>query len=121
MKVQGESGFLYLDVLASLLVMTLFCSLLYVMIMSSIKQYGTMLQEDQTLQAMILYMEEGKADWMHHRALGDEVLPDVGETSFHRDITKREDGLYELQVIAYRHGEEVHRFRTYLLDPAHPQ
>ena len=119
MKVQEESGFLYLDVLASLLVMTLFCSLLYVMIMSSVKQYSTMLQEDQTLQAMILYMEEGKADGMHHKALGDEVLPDVGETSFHRDITRREDGLYELQVIAYRHGEEVHRFRTYLLEPNH--
>ena len=121
MKVQGESGFLYLDVLASLLVMTLFCSLLYVMIMSSVKQYATMLQEDQTLQTMILYMEEGKADWMYHRALGNEVLPDVGDTSFHREITRREDGLYELQVIAYRHGEEVQRFRTYLLEPAHPQ
>ena len=120
MKVQGESGFLYLDVLASLLVMTLFCSLLYVMITSSVKQYGTMLREEQTLQTMILYMEEGKADWMHHKAFEDEVLPDVGDTSFHREITRREDGLYELQVIAYRHGEEVHRIRTYLLNPAHP-
>ena len=117
MKVQRESGFRYLDVLASLLVMTLFCSLLYVMIMSSVKQYGTMLQEDQTLQAMILYMEEGKADWMHHRSLGEENLPDVGDTSFHREIV--EDGLYVLQVVAYRHGKEVHRFRTYLLDPNH--
>ncbi len=121
MKVQEESGFLYLDVLASLLVMTLFCSLLYVMIMSSVKQYGTMLQEDKTLQAMVLYMEEGKADWMRYRALGDEELPDVGDTSFQREITKRKDGLYELQVIAYRHGEEVHRFRTYLIEPVAPQ
>ena len=89
--------------------------------MSSVKQYGTMLQEDQTLQAMVLYMEEGKADWMRHRTLSDEELPDMGETSFHREITRREDGLYELQVIAYRHGEEVHRFRTYLIEPVPSQ
>ena len=60
-----EEGFLYMDVLASLFVMSLLCSTLFVLMMSSIQQYGKMMEEDRILQAMILYMEEGKASWAH--------------------------------------------------------
>lgn len=117
MKAQQE-GFLYMDVLASLLVMSLLCSTLFVLMMSSIQQYGKIMEEDRTLQAMILYMEEGKASWAYRKTLESDEPPSVGTTSFQRIVEEHRDGIQVLTVIAYRHGEEIHRFTTYLLEPS---
>ncbi len=116
MKAQQE-GFLYMDVLASLFVMSLLCSTLFVLMMSSIQQYGKMMEEDRALQAMILYMEEGKASWADRKTLESDEPPSVGTTSFQRIVEEHRDGIQVLTVIAYRHGEEIHRFTTYLLEP----
>lgn len=105
-----------MDVLASLFMMSLLCSTLFVLMMSSIQQYGKMMEEDRTLQAMILYMEEGKASWANETSSDSDELPNVGMTSFQRRIEVSPEGVYVLTVIAYRHGEEIHRFRTYLLE-----
>ena len=107
-----------MDVLASLFVMSLLCSTLFVLMMSSIQQYAKMMEEDKTLQAMILYMEEGKAGWAHGEILESDELPSVGTTSFRRIVKANQDGVQVLTVIAHRHGEEVHRFTTYLLPPS---
>ena len=115
MKVQQE-GFLYMDVLASLFVMSLLCSTLFVLMMSSIQQYGKMMEEDRTLQAMILYMEEGKASWASGTSSESDEPPSVGMTTFQRMVEENQDGMQVLTVIAYRHGEEIHRFTTYLLE-----
>ena len=85
MKAQQE-GFLYMDVLASLFVMSLLCSTLFVLMMSSIQQYRKMMEEDRTLQAMILYMEEGKASWADRKTLsidGNSLSAWRGNTSIH--------------------------------------
>lgn len=111
-----QAGFLYMDVLASLFVMSLLCSTLFVLMMSSIQQYGKMMEEDRTLQAMILYMEEGKATWANESSLDSDELPNVGMTSFKRVVETNQEGVHTLTVIAYRHGEEIHRFTTYLLE-----
>ena len=115
MKAQQE-GFLYMDVLASMFVMSLLCSTLFVLMMSSIQQYGKMMEEDRTLQAMILYMEEGKAIWASGTSSESDEPPDVGMTSFQRRVEVSPEGVHVLTVIAYRHGEEIHRFTTYLLE-----
>ena len=115
MKVQQE-GFLYMDVLASLFVMSLLCSTLFVLMMSSIQQYGKMMEEDRTLQARILYMEEGKASWASGTSSESDEPPSVGMTTFQRMVKENQDGMQVLTVIAYRHGEEIHRFTTYLLE-----
>ena len=117
MKVQQE-GFLYMDVLASLFVMSLLCSTLFVFMMSSIQQYGKMMEEDRTLQVMILYMEEGKASWANGTSSESDEPPSVGMTNFQRIVEANQDGVQVLSVIAYRHGEEIHRFTTYLLEPS---
>ncbi len=106
-----------MDVLASLFVMSLLCSTLFVLMMSSIQQYGKMMEEDRTLQAMILYMEEGKASWANGTSPDSDEPPSVGMTSFQRIIEMNQEGIQVLTVIAYRHGEEIHRFTTYLLPP----
>lgn len=106
-----------MDVLASLFVMSLLCSTLFVLMMSSIQQYGKMMEEDKTLQAMILYMEEGKAIWANGTSPESDEPPSVGTTSFQRMVETNLDGVEVLTVIAYRHGEEIHRFTTYLLPP----
>ncbi len=106
-----------MDVLASLFVMSLLCSTLFVLMMSSIQQYGKMMEEDRTLQAMILYMEEGKASWANGASSNSDEPPSVGATSFQRQVEIEQDGVQVLTVIAYRHGEEIHRFTTYLLPP----
>ena len=115
LKAQQE-GFLYMDVLASLFVMSLLCSTLFVLMMSSIQQYGKMMEEDRTLQAMILYMEEGKSNWANGTNSESDEPPSVGTTSFQRIVEEHRDGIQVLTVIAYRHGEEIHRFTTYLLE-----
>ncbi len=117
MKAQQE-GFLYMDVLASLFVMSLLCSTLFVLMMSSIQQYGKMMEEDRTLQAMILYMEEGKASWANGTSSESDEPPRVGITRFQRIVEVNQDGVQVLTVIAYRHGGEIHRFTTYLLPPS---
>ena len=117
MKAQQE-GFLYMDVLASLFVMSLLCSTLFVLMMSSIQQYGKLMEEDKTLQAMILYMEEGIATCANESSLDSNELPNVGMTSFKRVVEANQEGVHILTVIAYRHGEEIHRFTTYLLEPS---
>ena len=117
MKAQQE-GFLYMDVLASLFVMSLLCSTLFVLMMSSIQQYRKLMEEDKTLQAMILYMEEGKANWANGASSESDELPSVGATSFQRVMEANQDGIQVLTVIAYRHGDEIHRFTTYLLEPS---
>lgn len=117
MKAQQE-GFLYMDVLASLFVMSLLCSTLFVLMMSSIQQYRKMMEEDKTLQAMILYMEEGKSNWANGTNSESDEPPSVGTTSFQRIVEEHRDGIQVLTVIAYRHGEEIHRFTTYLLEPS---
>ena len=117
MKVQQE-GFLYMDVLASLFVMSLLCATLFVLMMSSIQQYGKMMEEDKTLQAMILYMEKGKASWANGTSSESDEPPNVGLTSFQRRVEVSPEGVHVLTVIAYRHGEEIHRFTTYLLEPS---
>lgn len=85
--------------------------------MSSIQQYGKMMEEDKTLQAMIWYMEEGKAIWANGTSPESDEPPSVGTTSFQRMVETNLDGVKVLTVIAYRHGEEIHRFTTYLLPP----
>lgn len=105
-----------MDVLASLLVMSLLCSTLFVLMMSSIQQYGKIMEEDRTLQAMILYMEEGKASWAKGTSFESDEPPSVGMTNFQRIVEANQEGIQVLTVIAYRHGEEIHRFTTYLLE-----
>lgn len=105
-----------MDVLASLFVMSLLCSTLFVLMMSSIQQYGKIMEEDRTLQAMILYMEEGKANWADRKTLESDEPLSVGMTNFQRIVEANQDGVQVLSVIAYRHGEEIHRFTTYLLE-----
>ena len=100
LKQQGESGFLYMDVLASLFVMSLLCSTLCVLMMSSIQQYRYMMEEDKTLQAMILYMEEGKATWMSEGTVDTDDPPAVGQTSFQRRVERNKEGCYVLTVSA---------------------
>ena len=73
-----------MDVLASLFVMSLLCSTLFVLMMSSIQQYEKMMEEDRILQAMILYMEEGKASWAHGQIPESGEPPTVGTTTFQR-------------------------------------
>ena len=104
-----------MDILASLFVMSLLCSTLFVLMMSSIQQYGKMMEEDRILQAMILYMEEGKASWAHGQIPESGEPPTVGTTTFQRKTEINQEGVRILMVIAYRHGEEIHRFTTYLL------
>ena len=98
--------------------MSLLCSTLFVLMMSSIQQYGKMMEEDRTLQAMILYMEEGTANWANGTSSESYEPPNVGVTSFQRIVETNQDGVQVLTVIAYRHGEEIHRFTTYLLEPS---
>jgi hypothetical protein len=117
LKAQQE-GFLYMDVLASLFVMSLLCSTLFVLMISSIQQYGKLMEEDKTLQAMILYMEEGKANWANGTSSESDEPASVGMTNFQRIVEANQDGVQVLSVIAYRHGEEIHRFTTYLLEPS---
>ena len=114
MKAQQE-GFLYMDVLASLFVMSLLCSTLFVLMMSSIQQYKKMMDEDRTLQAMILYMEEGKATYAATGHVESEIPPSVGDIHFQRIVDTKLGEIPVLTVIAYRNGEEKHRFRTYLM------
>lgn len=104
-----------MDVLASLFVMSLLCSTLFVLMMSSIQQYRKMMEEDKTLQAMILYMEDGKASWANGNNPESYEPPSVGTTSFQRIVEENQEGVQVLTVIAYRQGEEIHRFTTYLL------
>jgi len=73
------------------------------------------LEEDRILQAMILYMEEGKASWAHGQIPESGEPPTVGTTTFQRKTEINQEGVRILMVIAYRHGEEIHRFTTYLL------
>ena len=71
-----------MDVLASLFVMSLLCSTLFVLMMSSIQQYEKMMEEDRILQAMILYMEEGKASWAHGQIPESGEPPNCGNNYF---------------------------------------
>ena len=115
LKATFRSGFLYMDVLVSLFVMSVFCSVLGMLMMNSIQEYSHIMEEDRTLQAMTLYMEEGKAAWVNNSAI-EENPPSVGMYTFQRTIEKGNNGLYILSVVAYRHEKEAHRFTTYLLE-----
>lgn len=114
LKATSSSGFLYMDVLVSLFVMSVFCSLLGMLMMHSIQEYSHIMEEDRTLQAMTLYMEEGKAAWVNNSSI-EESPPPVGTYTFQRTIEEGSNGLHILSVVAYRHEKEVHRFTTYLL------
>ena len=104
-----------MDVLASLFVMSLLCSTLLVIMMSIIQQFGIMMEEDRIFQAMILYMDDGKGIWEHGQIPESGEPPIVGTTNFQRKTEINQEGVHVLTVIAYRHGEEIHRFTTYLL------
>ena len=73
LKATSSSGFLYMDVLVSLFVMSVFCSLLGMLMMHSIQEYSHIMEEDQTLQAMTLYMEEGKAAWVNNSSIEERI------------------------------------------------
>ena len=74
-----------------------------------------MMEEDRTLQTMILYMEEGKASWANTGYVESEILPSVGDIHFQRIVDTKQGEIPVLTVIAYRNGEEIHRFKTYLM------
>ena len=64
---------------------------------------------------MILYMEEGKASWAYGQIPESGEPLTVGTTNFQRKTEINQEGVRVLTVIAYRHGEEIHRLTTYLL------